>query len=252
MMRYGRAGPSMLPPADPFDGVLLVDKPLGPTSHDVVDRVRRGFGLKKVGHGGTLDPDASGLLVLLTGRGTRLSQAVMSSDKQYEGRLHLGVATDTQDAQGKIVATGDPSLISRESLLAAMRAKVGDLYQTPPMVSAVKVQGVPLQKLARKGKTVERKPRLVHVYRFDLTDWDPPRASFQVRTGKGVYVRTLCHDIGEALGCGAHLCALRRVVAGRFSVADALPLDDLLRLDRPGLQARILPYYRVLQMLQPG
>lgn len=255
MKHYGRFGPAtMAPPTDPFDGLLLVDKPLGPTSHDIVAQVRRQFGFKKVGHGGTLDPDAGGLLVLLIGKGTRLSQQVMGGDKTYDGTLCLGVRTDSLDAQGQVIETADPSGVTREALEAAMRAKVGDSYQIPPMVSAVKVQGVPLHKLARKGKTVERQPRLVHVYRFKMTDWEPPRASFRVRTSKGVYVRTLCDDLGQALGCGAHLCALRRIESSGFSVDDALPMPALLEMERDTLRQHVIPYFTYLrqQALAPG
>lgn len=253
MSGSGRLTPALTAqPTDPFDGLLLVDKPLGMTSHDVVARVRRTFGFKKVGHGGTLDPDAGGLLILLLGRGTRLSQAVMSGDKVYEGTACLGISTDSQDAQGRVVETRDASQVTREALQAAIQTMIGDQYQTPPMVSAVKIKGVPLYKLARKGQTVERKPRLVHVYRFDLTGWNPPQADFRVKTGKGVYVRTLCHDIGETLGCGAHLCALRRVQSGALALDQALALDDLLRLDRTRLQAHIIPYFQYLRQSAPG
>ena len=154
--------------SDPFDGILIVDKPAGPTSHDVVDCIRRRFALKKVGHGGTLDPAATGLLIILLGRGTRLSERFMSSDKTYEGTLRLGMSTDTQDAEGRPIREADPSGITQDQLLAEMGRFKGDLYQTPPMVSAIKQGGVPLYKLARKGQEVERQPRLIHIYEFRL------------------------------------------------------------------------------------
>jgi len=230
---------------DPFDGILLVDKPAGPTSHDVVDRIRRHFRLKKVGHGGTLDPAATGLLIILLGRGTRLSERFMSSDKTYEGTLRLGIATDSQDADGKVLSEADPSAVTRGQIEEEMSAFKGDIYQTPPMVSAVKIEGVPLYKLARRGQEVERKPRLIHIYEFRLLDYAPPRASFVLRCTKGTYVRTLCHDIGEKLGCGAHLERLRRSECGGFSVTQAVPLDRLLALEQIQLLDVVIPAHVV-------
>ena len=229
------------PGADP-DGVLLVDKPAGVTSSDVVVAVRRMFRLKKVGHGGTLDPQATGLLVLLVGRGTKLSSAAMSGDKTYEGTLRLGAATTTQDAEGEVVSRGDPSGVTRERLEALVASDfTGDLFQTPPMVSAIKVDGVPLYRMARRGEEVEREPRLVHVFSLRIDEFGVPDTRFTVRCSKGTYVRTLCHDIGERLGCGGHLAALRRTRSGRFSVADAIALDDLRALPRADLPSRLLP-----------
>jgi tRNA pseudouridine55 synthase len=225
---------------DPFDGILLVDKPSGPTSHDIVDAIRRRFKLPKVGHGGTLDPQATGLLVLLLERATKLADHFTNSDKAYEGTLLLGVATDSYDADGRIVREADYRAVTREQLEERMRAMVGDLMQAPPMVSAVKVHGVPLYKLARRGETVERKPRLVHVYELSLKTFDPPEAAFSIRCTKGTYVRSICADIGDALGCGAHLNRLRRTQCGAFSVNDAMPLDALLNLTSDALQARVI------------
>ncbi|MBP7276263.1 MAG: tRNA pseudouridine(55) synthase TruB [Kiritimatiellae bacterium] len=231
-----------LPTARPDpDGILLADKPSGLTSHDVVDRVRRHFGFRKVGHGGTLDPMATGLLVLLIGRGTKVSARIMSSDKTYEGEMLLGVATSTEDVDGETLETRDASAVTREALEAEMAARTGDLMQTPPMVSAVKKQGVPLYKLARKGREVEREPRLIHVYEFTLLDFQPPRARFRLRCTKGTYVRTLCADIGRAIGCGAHLSALRRTRSGDYLVADAVPLDTMMTYSRDDLWERLLP-----------
>ncbi len=224
-----------------YDGVLPVDKPAGPTSHDIVAAVRRHFRIPKVGHGGTLDPQATGLLVILLGRGTKLSDRLMSGDKTYEGSLRLGQATSTQDAEGEVTRTGDASGVTAEDLGGAMRRQVGDLLQTPPMVSAVKIDGVPLYKRARKGQEVERQPRLVHVYRFDLTAFDPPDAAFTVCCTKGTYVRTLCHDIGEALGCGAHLRTLRRTQSGRLTLEGAVGFEALLGMEADDLRRHILP-----------
>lgn len=233
-----RAGPRAI---DPWDGFLLVDKPSGPTSHDIVHRIRRQFRFDKVGHGGTLDPMATGLLIILVGRGTKLSNQVMGSDKTYEGVMRLGVATDTQDADGEVIEEKDCSAATREALEAEMKRWTGDVMQTPPMVSAIKKDGVPLYKLARKGQTVEREPRLLHIYEFALLDFTPPLASFRLRCTKGTYVRTLCADIGKALGCGGHLQSLRRTESGTFNVRDATPFDDLLKLDRDAVVARITP-----------
>lgn len=223
------------------DGLLLVDKPAGLTSHDVVDHVRRQFRFPKVGHGGTLDPMATGLLVLLIGRGTKRSEQVMNSDKVYEGVMRLGATTDTEDVDGRVVQERDPSGVTADALQAAIAKRQGDLMQTPPMVSAVKRDGVPLYKLARKGKTVEREPRLIHVYEFVLLGFDPPDAAFRLRCTKGTYVRTLAAEIGEELGCGAFLQSLRRTASGDFRVEDALPLEDILRMPPEELLPKILP-----------
>ncbi len=239
MNKTYRSAPPRAP--DPLDGVLLVDKPTGPTSHDIVAKIRRHFQIKKVGHGGTLDPMATGLLIILLGKGTKLSGQIMGSDKVYEGTMRLGVATDTQDADGQVVAEHDPSGVTREQLLEEMKKRTGDMQQVPPMVSAIKKDGVPLYKLARKGQSVEREPRFIHVYQFHLVDFSPPVASFRLRCTKGTYVRTLCADIGEALGCGAHLASLRRTESGTFRLADAATLDDLLRLSVSELAGRVIP-----------
>ena len=235
-----------LRPVGLHDGVLLVDKPSGPTSHDIVDLIRRRFRFDKVGHGGTLDPQATGLLVLLIERGTKLSNTFLMSDKTYEGVLHLGVSTDSQDAQGKVLREADASLVTRESLEREMSNFRGDLMQAPPMVSAAKKDGVPLYKLARKGKTVDREAKMIHVYQFDLLDFTPPRASFMLRCTKGTYVRTLCSDLGDRLGCGAHLASLRRLRSGDLDVKDASAVDALMRLTKEQLLEKILPLHRFI------
>jgi tRNA pseudouridine55 synthase len=228
---------------DPFDGILLVDKPAGPTSHDVVHHIRRHFKLKKVGHGGTLDPAATGLLVILLGRGTRVSNRFMSSDKTYEGTLRLGITTDSQDADGNIIREADPSGITREHLEAAMAPFKGDMFQTPPMVSAVRINGVQLYKLARQGEEVERKPRFIHLFEFRLLNFAPPFASFVLRCSKGTYVRTICHDIGEALGVGAHLSQLRRTESAGYEVRNATPFEALLSMNQVDLLDVVLPLH---------
>lgn len=221
-----------LPGPEPrdLDGILLVDKPAGVTSHDVVAMVRRRFRLSKVGHGGTLDPMATGLLVLLLGRGTKASARVMGADKVYEGTMHFGVRTDTQDVDGRVLAQGDASALTADAIEAAMAKRVGDQMQMPPMVSAIKKDGVPLYKLARKGQEIEREPRFIHVYEFKLTGFEPPLATFRLKCTKGTYVRTLTADIGDELGCGAFLEKLRRTASGDFRVEKAVALADLLAL----------------------
>lgn len=228
-----------------FDGVLLVDKPVGPTSHDIVHKIRRAFRIEKVGHGGTLDPNATGLLIILLGKGTKLSDQLMGSDKAYAGVMRLGRTTSSQDCDGETLEEKPFDEVTREQVEAQMAALVGDIFQTPPMVSAIKIDGVPLYKLARKGQEVERKPRFVHIYRFAITEWAPPLVSFEVLCTKGTYVRTLAHDIGQALGCGASLDALRRTQSGALDVKDALPFDEILRLTPDQLAARVIPFARV-------
>lgn len=234
-----------------MDGLLLVDKPGGMTSHDVVYRIRRHFGFKKVGHGGTLDPMATGLLIILMGRGTKLSNWVMGSDKTYEGTMRFGVTTDSQDLDGKILSEQDPGAVTQEQVREEMRIRTGDLLQTPPMVSAVKKDGVPLYKLARKGKTVEREPRLIHVYAFEMLSFALPEVRFRLTCTKGTYVRTLCHEIGQDIGCGAHLSVLRRTRSGPYSVEDAMRLDDIVATDPAEVAERVIPPHKVAVHGQP-
>jgi tRNA pseudouridine55 synthase len=229
-----------------FEGVLLVDKPAGPTSHDIVDAIRALSGIRKVGHGGTLDPQATGLLVMLLGRATKLSSRFLSGDKTYEGVMRLGIATDSQDAQGEVVRETDPSGVTEEDVLREMAAMVGDIYQMPPMVSAVKIDGVPLYKRARKGQVVERKPRLVHIYSFSPLSCELPRVFFRVRCARGTYVRTLCADIGDALGCGAHLETLRRTACGSLQVQNASPLTDIMDWSMKDFEEHVLPISQFL------
>ena len=220
-----------------LDGVLLVDKAGGMTSHDVVAIVRRKLEIKKVGHCGTLDPIATGLLLITIGRGTKVQDLLMSEDKEYVGTLTLGISTSTQDRAGEIINQRPVPELSETEIRAAFEKFRGDFYQTPPMVSAKKHLGVPLYKLARQGKTVEREPRLVHVYRYSIDRIAPPEIDFSVVCSKGFYVRTYVHDIGEVLGCGAHLKSLRRTKSGRFDVVNAISVADVK--DKP--RAEILP-----------
>ncbi len=233
----------------PFDGVLLVDKPAGLTSHDVVDRIRRHFGFNKVGHCGTLDPAATGLLLIVLERATKLQDRLMSADKIYEGTMLLGVATDSQDADGVVLAEKPVPPLSADDIEHVFGKFRGDIQQIPPMVSAIKHKGQPLYKLARKGKTVEREPRLIHIYDLRLLALELPKVRFRVACTKGTYVRTLCADIGDALGCGAHLSELRRARSGHFDVKDAQPLAKLLTLRREQLQPLVIPILELAKRL---
>jgi tRNA pseudouridine55 synthase len=223
-----------------IDGVLLVDKAPGMTSHDVVAITRRALDTKKVGHCGTLDPLATGLLILTLGRGTKIQDLLMSEDKEYVGTLRLGETTDSQDSDGQITETKPVPDVSREQLEAVFLKFHGDFYQTPPMVSAIKKDGVPLYKLARQGKTVEREPRFVHVYAHEIQGVRMPEIDFRVVCSKGFYVRTYAHDIGQELGCGAHLKTLRRTKSGRFSVEGAVTVDELKNGPREAILERVL------------
>jgi len=229
----------------PLDGAILVDKPAGPTSHDVVDVIRRRFGIKKVGHCGTLDPNATGLLIIVLGRGTKLSEKLMGDDKVYEGAMKFGEATNSYDADGEITSTQPVPPLTLEQLNKAAAAFVGDLMQTPPMVSAIKKDGVPLYKLARKGIEVAREPRLVHIYNFRFTNYEPPLGRFRIACTKGTYVRSIAHELGQKLGCGAHLATLRRVTSGKFDVADATSLDDVLKLTTAELEKKVMPFLKL-------
>jgi tRNA pseudouridine55 synthase len=229
----------------PLDGAVLVDKPAGPTSHDVVEVIRRKFQLKKVGHCGTLDPNATGLLVIVLGKATKLSERLMGGDKVYSGEIKFGEVTSSYDADGEMVSSlpVPPLTVAQLNELAA--TFVGDQLQMPPMVSAIKKDGVPLYKLARKGIEVEREPRLVHVYFFRFDAYQPPIGACRIGCTKGTYVRSLAHDLGQKLGCGGHLATLRRLESGEFKVCDALPLDQLLNLSITGLEQRVIPFLKL-------
>ena len=210
-----------------IDGVLLVDKSQAMTSHDVVAITRRSLNTKKVGHCGTLDPLATGLLIITIGRGTKIQDLLMSEDKEYVGTLKLGEETDSQDSDGQVTKASPTPEFTREQIDVAFAKFHGDFYQTPPMVSAIKKDGVPLYKLARQGKVVEREPRFVHVYAHEIIAIRHTEIDFRVVCSKGFYVRTYAHEIGAELGCGAHLKALRRTKSGRFSVEGAITVDEL-------------------------
>lgn len=226
--------------ASEIDGVLLVDKAAGMTSHDVVAITRRALDTKKVGHCGTLDPLATGLLLITIGRGTKIQDLLMSEDKEYVGTLELGKTTDSQDADGVVVSEQPVPDFPRARIEEAFGKFHGDFYQTPPMVSAIKKDGVPLYKLARQGKEVVREPRFVHVYAHEILGLRLPEVDFRVVCSKGFYVRTYAHEIGAELGCGAHLRSLRRTKSGRFSVDGAVTVEELKSGPRESLLARVL------------
>ena len=225
---------------DPI-GVLLVDKPQGMTSHDIVARMRRVFRIKKIGHAGTLDPMATGLLLILVGKATKVSQFLMSMDKEYTGTVKLGEATDSQDADGEIVETKPVPELTQADVDKEMATFMGDQYQTPPMFSAKKVNGQKLYKLARQGKTIEREARVIHVSRYDILDFSLPEVSIIVGSSKGTYIRTLAHDLGERLGCGGHLCALRRTQVGKFRIEDANTLEEIENMAPSELRTKLIP-----------
>lgn len=237
-----------MPPEPTLDGVLPIDKASGMTSHDVVAIVRRVLNTKKVGHCGTLDPMATGLLLLTLGKGTKIQDLLMSEDKEYVGTMKLGESTDSQDAEGDITETRSVPSLTPEQLESAFAKYDGDFYQTPPMVSAIKKDGVALYKLARQGKTVEREPRFVHVYAHQILGTRLPEVDFRVVCSKGFYVRTYAHDIGNDLGCGAHLSALRRTKSGRFDVDMAFPADQLKMAPLEEILAKLLTLPQVSRL----
>jgi len=219
-------------------GILLVDKPAGMTSHDVVDRIRRAAGTRRVGHTGTLDPAATGLLILCLGEATRLSDFLIGMDKVYEGTLRFALVTDSYDLDGKVVEERPVPDLSEADIQKTFDQFTGDILQVPPMVSAVKVGGERLYKLARRGEVVEREPRPVTVREFTLLDYEAPDAAFRLRCTRGTYARTLCYDVGEALGCGATLASLRRTAVGKHRVEDALPVDGYQ--SREDIESRLI------------
>ncbi|MCC6146145.1 MAG: tRNA pseudouridine(55) synthase TruB [Anaerolineaceae bacterium] len=209
-----------------ISGVLVIDKPTGLTSHDVVQIVRRGTNIRRAGHTGTLDPRASGVLVILLGPAVRLSEYVSASDKRYQAIIQLGSSTDTYDAEGRIISTS-PVEITETEFEETLRQFVGIIEQTPPPYSAVKVKGKKAYEMARKGEEVDLAPRTIHVYSLELLEWAPPEAVIDIYCSSGTYVRSLAHALGEKLGCGAHLIGLRRTKSGQFTLRDAVPLPKL-------------------------
>ncbi len=210
-----------------MDGILNINKPQGETSFSIVARVKRLSGERRVGHAGTLDPAATGVLPVCLGRGTRVIEFLMETTKTYRAQIELGVATDTYDATGKITQRGDYSGISQGQLEAALASFCGLIPQIPPMYSAVKYHGQRLYQLARAGITIERKSRLTKIHHLELVDWQPPVATVEVECGKGTYIRSLAHDLGQSLGCGASLKSLIRLRYGLFDIKDAVSVPQL-------------------------
>jgi tRNA pseudouridine55 synthase len=210
-----------------IDGILNLDKPKGKTSFEVVAVVRRVSGERRVGHGGTLDPEATGVLPIYLGQGTRLVEFLVDARKVYQAEIELGVSTDTYDATGRTVGRGDTSALTREDVEAATYSFKGSVEQVPPMYSAVKHQGVPLYRWARAGIELPRKTRKVEFYRIEVLKWRPPLLSLEVECGKGTYIRSLAHDLGAKLGCGAHLSNLVRISSGPFHIRDAITISEV-------------------------
>jgi tRNA pseudouridine55 synthase len=217
-----------------LDGILNINKPQNKTSFSIVALVKRLSGERRVGHAGTLDPAATGVLPVCLGRGTRVTEFLVDATKTYRAQIELGIATDTYDSSGQITQQGDPSGINRRQLESALDLFRGLIQQTPPMYSAVKHRGRPLYELARAGIKVERKSRLAKVHHLELINWQPPVATVSVECGKGTYIRSLAHDLGQSLGCGAHLKSLVRTRCGPFNIEDALTIPQLEEAFRHG------------------
>jgi tRNA pseudouridine55 synthase len=226
--------------AIPLTGILNVDKPPGVTSHDVVDAVRRVAGQRKVGHAGTLDPMATGVLLLCLGQATRVSEYLMAGRKRYRATIVLGMTTDTYDADGEVVSRGGRTDFSQKEIEDALAGFVGRIEQVPPMYSAIKQGGQPLYKLARQGKTVERAPRPVEVDEIEVLDWTSPTLIVEVTCSPGTYIRSLAHDLGQQLGSGAYLAALVRLRSGRFGLQDAVSLGRLEEVFEHGQEEEVL------------
>jgi tRNA pseudouridine55 synthase len=238
----------------PLNGVLVVDKPSGMSSAAVVAKVRRALALDRAGHGGTLDPLATGVLAICLGPATKIAQYLLADDKAYEADARLGVETDTLDRTGAVTAEHAVA-VTREAVVAALAARTGEQEQVPPMYSAIKQGGVPLYARARAGETVERAPRRIRIDRLELLAFDPPLLRVAIACSKGTYVRSLLADVGRDLGCGAHLTELRRTRSGRFTLADAVSLDRVGELAAARLIAPTaaldLPVVRIAEELVP-
>ncbi|MCK4846765.1 MAG: tRNA pseudouridine(55) synthase TruB [Deltaproteobacteria bacterium] len=225
-----------------MDGVLVIDKPEGITSHDVVSRVKRRLGARKVGHLGTLDPIATGVLVLVIDGATKHAEALQGGHKGYEATVRLGQATDSYDREGVVTSEADVTGLTEAKVKEALDGFLGSQMQTPPMFSAVKKNGVPLYKLAREGKVVERAPKEIEVFSIEMTAFELPLVKFTVVASRGTYIRSICHDLGERLGVGAHLVELRRTLSGEFSIEQAVSSE----LSRSELMEAILPLKEVI------
>ena len=230
-----------------LSGVLIINKPCGITSHDVVAEIRRILHTRRVGHTGTLDPEATGVLPVCVGPATKIAQFFLSSDKEYAATMTLGVRTDTQDAVGKVISTVEKLDFGEKEVESAFSHFVGEIEQIPPMVSAVRHKGKKLYELARQGKEVEREPRRVRILELEIVSCELPQVSFRVSCSKGTYIRTLTSDIGDRLGCGAHQSELTRLRSGPFRLSDAITLKELKEMPHP--ESRIIPIKKALSHL---
>ncbi|MBI4200747.1 MAG: tRNA pseudouridine(55) synthase TruB [Chloroflexi bacterium] len=236
--------------SSPGDGVFNVDKPHGITSMEVVRQIKHLVSQRHVGHGGTLDPEATGVLPVCLGQATRLMEFLVDSDKEYLATIRLGITTDTYDAQGQVVAEHDSSEVTEEAVKTALVSFVGEIRQTPPMFSALRLKGRRLHELARAGIEVERPPRTVQVKRLEMLRWEPPQAVVSIQCSRGVYIRSMAHDVGQVLGCGAFLAQLRRIRTGPFHSDQAVPLASLKEALQNGSWERFIhpPDHVVLHM----
>jgi tRNA pseudouridine55 synthase len=228
------------------DGILLLDKPQGFTSHDAVAWMRRKLQMKRIGHAGTLDPMATGLLVLLIGKATKASQYMMGMDKVYEGTIELGKTTNSYDAEGEVMSTAPVPPLTEAEVLAYMKGFMGDQMQVPPMFSAIKKDGVPLYKLARKGEEVEREERFIRISEFALIKFESPFITFRLACTKGTYVRTVAHDLGGRIGCGGTLVALRRTAIEKFTLARALTPQQIEPMSSAELAKYLVPVHEAI------
>lgn len=211
----------------PSSGILNIDKPQGFTSHDLVVKVRQASGMRRVGHAGTLDPLATGVLLICFGQATRIADYLMESPKVYRAQVRLGIKTDTGDAEGKVISHSDPSEVTLQEIEGALASFRGRIQQIPPIYSALKKEGVPLYRLARQGVAFEPTPREVEIFRLEVLDWAPPLLEIEVTSSPGTYIRALARDLGDKLGCGAHLSRLVRLACGRFTLEEAATLPEV-------------------------
>lgn len=231
-----------------MNGILIADKPAGWTSHDVVARVKKALGARKVGHLGTLDPMATGVLPLVINQATKFARFLDGGKKEYICALKLGEETDTYDAEGRITATGDPSSLTGEEIIKALKGFAGKIRQVPPMYSSKKINGTPLYKMARKGIVVEREAREVEIFDLEVMEISIPCVRFRVSCSKGTYVRALCNDAGRVLGCGAHLAELRRTGCGPFSINESINPASSVEV----LTGSIIPLEEALKRASSG
>jgi tRNA pseudouridine55 synthase len=225
-----------------YSGLLLLDKPIGMTSHQAVGFLRRKLKMKQIGHAGTLDPMATGLLILMVGKATKTSQYLVLDNKTYQGTIKLGEVSNTYDSEGTITQVSDPSKLTKEEIQNAALTLSGKQLQLPPMFSAVKINGQPLYLAARAGETIEREPREINVYHFKITDNQNPNLEFEISCSKGTYIRTLSHQIGELLKCGSYLTSLRRTQSGDFNLDNSATQEKIESMEEEDIAKLLLPY----------